>query len=110
MPLLPLFRPILEMGLKAPKSSAQPVLWTGRTVAELCSAGAGILAHSSWTTVHVYFDTVHVADVILDEDGIEFAYELDGPMEADARSNVVVYSVLRVLRELGDSEPDAPPD
>jgi hypothetical protein len=104
MSLLPLFKPILERGVKAPKSSAAPVIWTGRMVDELCSSGAGILAHSSWTTVHVFFDAEHVADVILDDEGVDFCYEYGGPMETDPRCNVILYATMRVLSEMGDSD------
>jgi hypothetical protein len=110
MSLLPLFRPILERGVKAPKAATDPILWSGRMVTELCSSGAGILADSSWTTIHVFFDTVHVADIVLDVEGVDFCYEEGGPMEIDPRCNIVLYAAMRVLSEMGDSDMGPLPD
>jgi hypothetical protein len=94
MSLLPLFRPILERGVKAPKAATDPIL----------------LADSSWTTIHVFFDTVHVADIVLDVEGVDFCYEEGGPMEIDPRCNIVLYAAMRVLSEMGDSDMGPLPD
>ena len=104
--LHPLYRVLLEGGVKAPKTAAQPQMFLQAVVSELCSTEAEILAHARWNRVLVYFDEAHVANVLIDDHGVGFEYEQGGVLEQDPRSNVMVHSVIKVLSDFGDSQPD----
>ena len=102
--LHPLYRVLLEGGVKAPITAAQPQRFLREVVSELCSTDAEILAHARWNRVLVYFDESHVANVLLDDTGVAFEYEMGGVIEQDPRSNVMIHSVISVLSRFGDSE------
>ena len=104
--LHPLYRVLLEGGVKAPITAGQPQKFLRAVVSELCSTDAEILAHARWNRVLVYFDEAHVANVLVDDTGIAFEYETGGVLEQDPRSNVMIHSVIAVLSRFGDSQTD----
>ena len=104
--LHPLYRVLLEGGVKAPVSASKPQHFLREVVSELCSTDAEILAHARWNRVLVYFSEVHVANVLLDDSGVAFEYEEGGALESDPRSNVLIHSVIKVLAANGDSQLD----
>ena len=104
--LHPLYRVLLETGVKAPITASKPQKFLRAIVSELCSTDAEILAHARWNRVLVYFDETHVANVLLDDTGVAFEYEAGGSLESDPRSNVLIHSVVKVLAENGDSPDD----
>lgn len=105
--LHPLYRVLLEGGVKAPITASQPQKFLREVVSELCSTDAEILAHARWNRVLVYFDESHVANVLVDDKGVAFEYEIGGTLENDPRSNVMIHSVISVLSRFGDSQQDA---
>ena len=104
--LHPLYRVLLEGGVKAPNTAAHPQKFLREVVSELCSTNAEILAHARWNRVLVYFDEHHVANVLIDDHGVGFEYEPGGILEQDPRCNMMIHSVVKVLSAFGDSEPD----
>jgi len=104
--LHPLYRVLLEGGVKAPITASKPQTFLREVVSELCSTDSEILAHARWNRVLVYFDETHVANVLLDDTGVAFEYEEGGTLESDPRSNVLIHSVIKVLAANGDSQLD----
>jgi len=103
--LHPLYKVLLEGGVKAPITASKPQQFLRAVVSELCSTDAEILAHARWNRVLVYFDETHVANVLIDDTGVCFEYEV-GSLETDPRSNVLIHSVIKILAANGDSQID----
>tara|TARA_B100001057_G_scaffold457061_1_gene505044 strand:- start:313 stop:615 length:303 start_codon:yes stop_codon:yes gene_type:complete len=97
---------LLERGIGAEFVHTDPVLLANSLVAYLNEESyAGIVCYGDWSTVRVFFDTLHVCNMTVDSRGVTFEYQNSGPMLSDSRANKVMYAVIHCLTK----QPTPPP-
>ncbi len=98
--LHPAYEILLQNGIGSEFITADPVLLADELVSYLNEDSYnGIVCYGDWSTVRVFFDTLHVCNMSIDSRGITFEYQRVGPMTDDLRANKVVYAVIHVLSE-----------
>ena len=99
--LHPAYEILLENGIGPEFVTSDPVLLADELVSYLNEDASynGVVAYGDWSTVRVFFDTLHVCNVSVDSRGITFEYQHGGPMNSDLRANKVIYSIIHVLSE-----------
>ena len=99
----PAYEILLKNGISPEFVMADPVLLSNDLVAYLNEdAYTGIVCYGDWSTVRVFFDTMHVCNISFDSRGITFEYQVGGPMHSDLRANKVIYAVIHVLSTQSD--------
>ena len=94
----PAYEMLLERGIGAEFVTADPVILADSLVEYLNEESyAGIVCYGDWSTVRVFFDTMHVWNVSVDSRGVTFEYQQGGPMLTDSRANKVLYAVIHCL-------------
>ena len=102
----PAYEMLLERGIGAEFVHTDPVLLANSLVAHLNEESyAGIVCYGDWSTVRVFFDTLHVCNMTVDSRGVTFEYQNSGPMFTDSRANKVMYAVIHCLTK----QPTPPP-
>ena len=96
----PSYEILLSSGIDADYINVSSVEMCNMIVTHINSSGQkGIVAYCEWATVRVFFDGMHVCNVVCDDKGIMFEYDYRGPMFSDLRANRVVYSVILAVSE-----------
>ena len=98
MMLHPAYELLLLNGIAPEHISLSPTAMANRIVTALNDTeGAGIVAYSEWATVRVFYDSHHVSNLVIDDQGITFEFDRGGPMLNDPRSNRVIYAVISAV-------------
>jgi len=93
----PAYQMILKNGIGAEFLQLDPVLLADKIIQGINEADTGVVAYCDWSTIRVFFDTVHVCNAHIDDKGITFEYRNNGPMHSDLRANRVIYTIILVL-------------
>lgn len=93
----PAYQMILKNGIGAEFLQTDPILLADKIVRGINEAETGVVAYCDWSTIRVFFDTVHVCNAQIDDKGITFEYRNRGPMASDLRANRVIYTIILVL-------------
>lgn len=100
----PSYEILLSSGIDAEYINVSSVEMCNMIVSHINDSGQkGIVAYCEWATVRVFFDAMHVCNVVCDDKGIMFEYDFRGPMFSDLRANRVVYSVILAVSEQSSS-------
>ena len=101
----PAYEILLQNGISSDFVCSDPVLLANDLVALLNEDSySGVVAYGDWSTVRVFFDTLHVCNISVDSRGITFEFQSSGPMIHDMRSNKVIYAVIHILSKQPDVE------
>lgn len=99
MMLHPAYELLLMNGIAPEYVKQAPVDMVNGIVTILNECGGGVVAYSEWATVRVFFDSLHVCNINIDDHGVSFEYDRKGPMFIDSRANTVIYSVIQAVAQ-----------